>query len=177
MNFLSTALHHTACITALFLLSACSPKYDWREVGAATAPYVIAFPSKPSSHTKKINLDGVELAMTMVAAEVDGISFAVATAELPDATQALVSLGAMKTAMLKNISGTIKQEKTLLIPQAAHTPGAIAVTEIEAKGPQHLLYARFLAKENHAYQLIVLGPEKSITRDVVTTFFDSFKLN
>ncbi len=115
--------------------------------------------------------------MTMVASKVDDVTFAVGTAELPDATQAQVSLAAMKTAMINNIGGTVKQEKVLTMPQAINAPGTVALTEIEASGPHHVLFARFLAKEKRVYQLIVIGPEKSVSRDVVATFFSSFKLN
>ncbi len=120
--------------------------------------------------------------MTMVASEVDGVTFAVGSAELPDATQAQVSLAAMKTAMLNNIGGTVKQEKVLTMPQSMNAPGTVVLTEVEASGPSangqnRVLFARFLAKEKRVYQLIVIGPEKSVSRDVVTTFFSSFKLN
>lgn len=120
--------------------------------------------------------------MTMVASEVDGVTFAVGSAELPDATQAQVSLGAMKTAMINNIGGTIRQEKVLTIPQSMHAPGTVAVTEIEAIGPavngqSRILHARFLARENRVYQLVVMGPEKTLGRDIASTFFSSFKLN
>lgn len=121
--------------------------------------------------------------MTMVASEVDGVTFAVGSAELPDATQAQVSLAAMKTAMLNNISGTVKHEKVLTMPQSINASGGtVALTEIEASGPAtngqiRVLFARFLAKEKCVYQLVVIGPEKSVNPELAATFFSSFKLN
>ncbi len=169
-------------VASMFLLSACSPKYDWREVRSDTAAYVLALPTKPTTFSRKIDLNGTQVSMTMVASEVDGVTFAIGSAELPDATQAQVALPAMKTAMINNIGGLIKQEKVLTIPQSMNAPGTVAVTEIEATGKMangqtRILFARFLAKENRVYQLVVVGPEKSISRDNVTTFFSSFKLN
>lgn len=169
-------------MVGLLVLSACSPKYDWREVRSDNAPYVIALPTKPTTHTRDIDLKGIKVSMTMVASEVDGVTFAVGSAELPDPTQAQVSLAAMKTAMINNIGGTVKQEKVLTMPQSINAPGTVAFTEIEALGAaanrqNRVLFARFLAKEKRVYQLIVVGPEKSISRDAVTTFFSSFKLN
>ena len=169
-------------MVGFLLLSACSPKYDWREVRSDNAPYVIALPTKPTTHTRNIDLKGITVSMTMVASEVDGVTFAVGSAELPDATQAQVALAAMKTAIINNIGGTVKQEKVLTMPQSINAPGTVALTEIEASGAaangQHrVLFARFLAKEKRVYQLIIVGPEKSLNREVVTTFFSSFKLN
>lgn len=182
MNFSLTQFRNTAVIVGLLFLSACSPKYDWREVHSDAAPYVIALPAKPTTYTRKIDLKGIQVSMTMVASEVDGVTFAVGSAELPDATQAQVSLAAMKAAMINNIGGTVKQEKVLTMPQSMNAPGTVALTEIEASGPSangqnRVLFARFLAKEKRVYQLVVIGPEKSVNRDVVTTFFSSFKLN
>lgn len=182
MNFLRTQFRNTALLVSFIFLSACSPKYDWREVRSDAAPYVIALPTKPTTHTRTIDLKGIKASMTMVASEVDGVTFAVGSAELPDAIQAQVSLGAMKTAMINNIAGTVKHEKVLTIPQSINAPGTVVVTEIEASGPpsngqNRVLFARFLAKENRVYQLVVLGPEKSVKREMVATFFSSFKLN
>ncbi|MDO9419097.1 MAG: hypothetical protein Q7T66_00405 [Herminiimonas sp.] len=182
MNFPSTPFGNITFMLGLLLLSACSPKYDWREIRSDNAPYVIALPTKPTTHTRDIDLKDIKVSMTMVASEVDGVTFAVGSAELPDATQAQVSLAAMKTAMINNIGGTVKQEKVLTMPQSINAPGTIALTEIEAlgataNGQNRILFARFLAKEKRVYQLIVVGSEKSISRDVVTTFFSSFKLN
>lgn len=178
---LALCRHATLVATVLFL-SACSPKYDWREVHSDNASYVVALPTKPTTFSRKIDLNGIPASMTMVASEVDGVTFAVGTAELSDATQAQVSAAAMKTALINNISGKVRQEKVLTMPQSMQAPGTVAVTEIEATGPAangqtRILFARFIAKEKRVYQLVVTGPEKAVGRDIVDTFFQSFKLN
>lgn len=179
-------LFKAALVATAFTLSACSPKYDWREVRSDTAPYAVALPTKPTTFSRKIDLNGVPVSMTMTASEVDGVTFAVGTAELPDAAQAQVSLAAMKTAMVRNIGGTIRQEKVSTMAQSqSASSGKVAVTEVEASGPPgattngqpRVLFARFVAKERRVYQLVVTGPEKAVSRDLVGTFFSSFKLN
>jgi hypothetical protein len=166
-----------AALACAILLAACSPKYDWREVRGAGAPFMIALPAKPATHARPINLDGIQVTMTMTAAEVDGVTFAVGTAELPEAAQARKALIAMKTALVRNIGGTIKQEKSSAID-------AVPLTlEVEVGGPPsastagqpRLLLARFLAKEQRIYQLVVVGNEKAVSREAADTFFTSFK--
>jgi hypothetical protein len=168
------------------MLAACSPTFDWREIRSDAAPYVIAMPAKPSTFSRKIDLDGIETVMTMTAAETGDVTFAVGTAELPDATRAQVSLAAMKTAMVNNIRGTIRQEKIVTMPQTqSSASGMLAVTEIEATGTAsaatggqpRILFARFVAKDKRVYQLVVTGPEKVVTRDIVATYFSSFRFN
>lgn len=173
-------------VALALMLAACSPQFDWREIRSEAAPYVVAMPAKPSTFSRKIDLDGTETVMTMTAAEVGGITFAVGTAELPDATHAQLSLAAMKTALVNNIRGTIRQEKVSTMVQAQVAgAGTLAVTEIEATGPAsaatgnqpRVLFARFVARDKHVYQLVATGPEKAVTQDIVATYFSSFKFN
>lgn len=173
-----------AVITAVFALAACSPQFDWREIRSADAPYAVAMPAKPNTLTRQIDLNGTPVAMTMTAVVVDNITFAVGSAELPDATLAQVSLSAMKTALINNISGTIRAEKTLTMAHGTGS-GQLAVMEVEALGSggavnheqTRALFARFVAKDKQVYQLVVTGPEKTVKRELVDTFFSSFKLN
>lgn len=166
-------LRITALACAL-LLAACSPKYDWREVRGGGAPFIVTLPAKPASHTRQIDLEGLPVTMTMTAAEVDKVTFAVGAAELGDAALASKALMSMKTALVRNIGGTIRKEKT------GTTPSMI---EIEASGPPgpgsggqpRLLLARFYAKDRFIYQVIVTGGEKSLSREAADTFFTSFK--
>jgi hypothetical protein len=158
----------------MFTLSACSPKYDWREVRGTSAPFVVMLPGKPSTQTRTINLDGVQVAMTMTAAEVDGATFAVGSAELPDAAKAQAALQAMKTGMIRNVGGTVTREK-------AESSGGQSIIELDASGPPgsggdaRKLSARFVQKGQRAYQVIVLGGAKPVPQEEVDTFLTSFK--
>lgn len=163
----------TISFTALFIaiaaagiLSACSPRFDWRDYRGASAGYSALFPGKPASLTRMVELDGLRVAMSMTAAEVDGTTFAVGSAALATPAQAQAALLAMKTAMLNNIGAGVTR---------AQAEGM----EIEAvgtdKGRRMLLVGRFIARGARVYQVIVLGPEQSIERDSVDTFMSSFK--
>ena len=155
-------------------LSACSPQYDWRDYRANDAPYAVLFPAKPASQTRTVKLGELDVSMTMTAAEVDGVVFAVGSAQLADAARAPAALEAMKTALVNNIAATVTKS-------AASASGAQTVLDIEAKGSRNgepmLLIGRFIAKDKRIYQVIVMGREKNIVRDTVETWFASFKLN
>ncbi|HTH43858.1 MAG TPA: hypothetical protein VL528_02140 [Oxalicibacterium sp.] len=179
-------LPRVAAAAMLLALTACSPRYDWRELHAADAPYAVAMPARPASFSRQIDLNGVPVSMTMTAAEVGKVTFAVGSAELPTAQQAQASLDAMKTALVRNIRGTIRQQRTLTIPQSSHADGGrVAVIEIAAIGPAdqasdgqaRALFARFVAKDKRVFQLVATGPEAALQRELVDTFFSSFKLD
>ena len=80
-------------------LSACSPQYDWRDYRSNDAPYAVLFPSKPATQTRSVKLDNLDVDMTMTAAEVDGVVFAVGSAQLADAARTPAALEAMKAAL------------------------------------------------------------------------------
>jgi hypothetical protein len=165
------------CTAAVLTLSACNPTYNWREVRGVDAPYNITLPAKPASASRPINLDGTQVTMAMTAAEVNDVTFAVGAIELPDPAKAQAALNTMKTALVKNINGTIRQEK---VSGPAGAPTEIAIEAVGAPsvntgGQSRLLIARFIAKDNRAYQVIVVGKEQAVSREAVETFLTSFK--
>lgn len=147
-------------------LSACSPKYDWRDYRGKEAPYSVLFPGKPATQTRMVRLDRLEVGMSMTAAEIDGVVFAIGTAQLADAAQAPAALDAMRTAMVNNIGGAITASKTL-------DGGA---QEIDASGKAMRLVGRFIAREARVYQVVVIGPPQKIEAETVETFFSSLKI-
>ena len=157
-------------LLAALVLSACSPKFDWRDYRSSDAPYAVLFPAKPASYTRDVDLNGLTAKMTMTATDIDGTMFAVGTADLPDADKAPLAVQAMKTAMLRNIGAAQPTEST--------KNGAF---EVEAKGISRgvplLMHGRFLSQGKRVYQVIVIGPEKDFRKENVETFMSSFKLN
>ena len=167
-------LRLTGLLAALSLLPACSPTYDWRDVRGTEAPYTVLLPAKPSRLARPVNLGGLRTSMTMTAAEVDGVTFAVGTAELPDAAQAQAALLVMQETLVKNIGGIIRHEKRALganLSRIDLEAGPVA----GVKGA--VLHARLIARERRVYQAIVVGKEKSVRADAVDVFLTSFKID
>jgi len=159
-----------ATLSAALALSACSPKFDWRDYRSNVAPYAVLFPSKPASHTRSVNLDGQATSMTMAATDIDGTLFAVGSAELADADKAQVAVQAMKTAMVRNIGASGAQETI--------RDGGFEVAARGARaGAPVTLHGRFLARGKRVYQVVVIGPENAVSKENVDTFLSSFKVN
>lgn len=169
-------------VLAAGILSACSPKFNWRDYRGVDAPYTALFPAKPSTFSRTIDLNGMKVTMSMTATEIDGTTFAIGSAEVPDAAMAPAALEAMKTALVRNINGTVKSEKSAASASAAagvsQQASSLAVTASgTSNGVPVLLNGRFLAKNARIYQVIVLGREKDSVPEAVATFLDSVKLN
>lgn len=160
-----------ARLLLLAALAGCSPDYNWREVQNADAAFSALFPAKPSSHAREINLDGIRTSMSMTAAEVNGALFAVGSTELASPALVQPALNAMKTAMVRNIGGTVASERNVA--------GAIPYSELVANGSRNgqpvQMTARFAARNQRVYQAVVIGAPQALPADTVETFLSSFK--
>jgi hypothetical protein len=161
-------------LLASTLLAACSPKYNWRDYASPDAPYKVTFPAKPASFTRTIDLDGMQVSMTMTAAEVDGATFAVGSAEAPDEARARAALPAMRRALLRNIGAADSQNAALAGPDGK------TVSEVDATGSTNgvpvRLVGHFEARGKRFYQVIVLGKADAVPPEQVEQFLTSFTL-
>jgi hypothetical protein len=167
-------------VLAAGVLSACNPTYNWRDYSSQTEPYRVMFPGKPDSHTRVVDLDGLKVEMTMTATEVDGVMFAVGSAEVPDPARAAAALAAMKTAMVRNLGATITRDSSGAATAGATAPAQGANIDIEANGSRNgrpvRLVGHFEARGKRVYQVIVIGKASSMPTEVVEQFLSSFKL-
>ena len=165
-------------------LAACTPALDWREVRSEDGGYAILMPARPTTASRTIDLDGLAVAMTMTGAEVNGVAFAVGTAELPNAAAAHQALAAMQEALVRNMHGAVTADRTLAVPRGTQG-GAMVVREIHANGPAspathgqaRTMRVRLTAVEQRVYQILISGPQNRIDDDMATLYFSSFRLN
>ena len=164
-------------VLGALLLTACNPTYNWRDYSSPDAPFRVMFPDKPAVHKRNIDVGGLQVDMTMTAVDIDGTTFAVGSAEAPDAALAAAAVGAMKTALVRNIGATVTKEKS---SAAATTSTQSTSIDIEAKGVQKgapmKLVGHFESRDKRFYQVIVMGKETSLSPQQTDQFISSFKL-
>lgn len=161
-------------VTLTILLTACSPKFDWREVRGTESPFTILLPAKPATFSRDMILNGVALKMQMTAADVDGVSFAVGSAKVADSSKIPGVLEAMRQGMLNNIHGVVEKDSHINSDLAGKD--MIALGKLTNGQPVKLV-GRFLAHGAWVYQIVIIGKEKALTTEVVDTFMTSFKAN
>lgn len=119
----------------------------------------------------------------MTAAEVDGATFAIGSVQLADADHVETAVAAMKTALVRNIRGTIRKQSSASTASMAGKQARRQVSaDIEAvghgtNGAALLLTGCFLARDRRIYQVIVLARDKQLTADDVDMFLRSFRLD
>lgn len=163
------------------LLAGCNPTYNWRDYSAKDAPYRVMFPDKPATHTRTVNLDGLDVKMSMAAAEVEGTIFAVGSGEAPSEAQAEAAVEAMKVALVRNIGATIDSEKPGKVSSAANAgPARAKAIDVVATGTQRgrpiRLVAHLESRNRRFYQVIVIGQPQDASGENVEMFLSSFKL-
>jgi hypothetical protein len=181
--FLRHFLFYGVALAAIGAATACTARYDWREVRGTEEPFVVLLPAKPDSSARTINLNGNRLMMRMTAAQVEGATFAVGSATLADANAAPTALATMKRALVNNINGTIRSEAS---SAAARTNGSHTDSiSVEASGtvgagrerqPAYLK-ARFVSRDRRVYQAVIISKGQPVAPEVADTFFSSFKVD
>ena len=167
----------TAVISAL--VSACSPKFDWRDVRDGISPFTILMPDKPAKLSREIQMGQEKITMNMTAAQIDHVNFAVGAAKLTDAAQTEAMLATIKNALLLNLAGRMIHEKN----SVANIDGKITLTDdfdaVSAKqdpsGSHTRMTGKLVGRDGWVFQVLVVGPENEINNEAAETFLSSFK--
>jgi len=164
------ALMATAVLAAT-LLAGCNPTYNWRDHASADGAWKALFPAKPATFARSVDLDGLQVEMTMTAAEVDGVTFAVGSASAPDGARAQAALPAMRRALLRNLG---KDDDATRVAQD-ELPDELQVDATgSSNGRPVRLQGRFVARGVRVFQVIVLGKPDSAPPEQVEQFLTSF---
>lgn len=159
------------------LVTGCSPALNWREVRDSDAGYTVLLPAKPASFERSVDLDGLRVMMHMTAAEANDTSFAVATAVIDDVTQQANALATMQTAMIRNIQGTITEQKTLRMKNGTRALQVRATGQTARSGKPLVLFALFLAQGKRVFQVVALGPQDKLDAETADTFLSSLAVD
>lgn len=167
----------TAGLAALLALFACSPALNWREVRPENTRLSLLLPCKPDKAQKRVPLGGQKVVLSMLGCEAAGATFALATADLGDATRAgpVLALWLNLTLTHMNAAPATRQVLPLKIPGAANEVPVIRVAAQgqQADGTAVAGQAAYFARGTQVFQVVMYAPK--IEPDVAETFFSSLK--
>ncbi len=165
---------------------ACSPRYNWRDVQGIEGVSA-TFPGKVQKATRRVDLDGIPVSMTMTGARVEQLTFVVGLADLPSAEGDVSAraLEAVQKALLLNIAATDAKTSLAVIPRRDPAAAAVAARVIDATGHVNgepvFISVRLAVQGKHLYEFMVSGPASSHNdpdkREALETFFSSLRLN
>ncbi len=98
-------------IVASGLLGACSPALNWRETRPKDIDILLTFPCKPQQIAQTVQLAGSMVKMSMTGCATDGMTFALAHADMKDPTKVRAALAALHQAAVRNVAGNVTQSQ------------------------------------------------------------------
>ena len=154
----------------LLWLVGCTPDYNWRELTVADDRAVVAFPSRVQTEQRPIRVDGLDLVFSLTSAAVDQSVFSVGYSPLSadlDAAQTERLVRAFATALAARMGQP-------LAPQALS--GEVFELESVVGGHAARLMGRVLIHRGVLLQVVVSGPQKSLSKENATEFMRSLVL-
>lgn len=172
------------------LATACSPRFNWREIRPPEAGFVVALPDKPQSVARDIAFEhpggAVRAEMTMLSTGVGATLFAVGTARLPehalDSPAALAAtLAWFREGLARNVRGASPAAAATAPPgglgqRSLRAAEGFSVAGQSADGRAAQLAARLYVVDDRLFQLVLIGAEGEVPPQALETFFDSFRL-
>lgn len=160
---------------------ACTPTYNWREMAAADGAIQVAFPGKPGSETRTLQLADQALPFTLTAVAANGATFAVGHVQVP-ATAATADLGqALIDSLVRHYpAAAVQQRQVSVRPLQPQRGQALSATEIRADDPGNpalpRLLARVFQRDQRWIQVVAVGPADRLSWETAAWFQDSVRL-
>lgn len=120
-----------ALLSSFPLLHGCSPTFNWRDVRTDQTPLTALFPCKPDQGARVVSLGAKDVTMTMLACNAGDATFALAYADMKEATNTGAVLGQWKSATLATMRAPSASELPFLPKGASVLPQSV---QLEARG-------------------------------------------
>lgn len=160
-----------ALLTAVAMLTACSPTLNWREVRPEGTRLALLLPCKPDKAQKTVPLGGPATPLSMLGCDAGGATFAVAVAQLGDAAQAAPVLAQWQSLTLANMKAGPAQLAPLKVSGSAGV-----LVKAQGRRPDGAVVegqAAYFAQGAQVFQVVLYADR--IAPEVAETFFSSLK--
>lgn len=159
----------TLALVAVFLLAACSPALNWRDVALADASLRASLPCKPEVAQRTVELAGTPVELRMTGCEADGATFAFACAGLTDPARAGVTLAHWRAAVLAALQAPAPGQPgapvdahhvptgALDLPQSVRTQARGRTADGSAVEAHAVWFARVQGPQVRACHAVVFG--------------------
>lgn len=163
--------------------AACTPDYNWRQVGPVDAAAQVLLPARPASMSRTVDLDGLSVEMSMEGARVGEQTFTLAWVVLPDSSPATggQALVAMAAGMLRNIDARdiVRREHEVAVVDASGTrvasyPALAVVARGDRPAAGTGMRAIFVTRGDRAWQAVAMG--SPLDDEAAATFLASFAI-
>jgi len=160
----------------LWLLAACSPDYDWRELDVADGRVRAAFPAKVRTEARDLSLAGTPLRFSLAAAEAHHAVYAVGYAALPpEVAGDPAASRAIAAALMQSLYANLGADS----PDPVPTYGQDIEVHGEAAhaGGRSWLLARVWVRNGMLIEAVAAGAEGKLPPERAREFMDAVRVH
>lgn len=158
------------------LPGACSPALDWREVRPQGTAVVVLMPCRPQASARSVLLAGHAVRLSMLACKAQGLTFALAAADVGDPARVAATLAALRESAVANLDASVVGSEPAAVRGA--TPGTqparVRLAGREPDGSAAQGQFVLFAHGTQVFEAVVLGT--AVPEAAAGTFFDSLRV-
>jgi hypothetical protein len=158
-------------------LAACSPELNWRQVRLDNTTMQALMPCKPDRQVRPLNMAGASVQYQMRVCEAGGVTWALAHADVGDATRVGPALAFLKTSAGVKLGAAQVESAALQVP--GMTPNAeSARLSIAGQRPDHSPVRQVLAVFSHGtsvFEAVAIGAR--LPPEAVESFLESLRID
>lgn len=159
-----------------WLLAACNPVFNWREVRAENSALVALLPCKPDRASRTVTMAGQAVELNMMGCDAGGATFAVSHGTLADPSRANEVLAQWRLATLANISAKAPRDAVFLPRGALAVPSSVQTVAVGRRpdGLPVLAHAAWFASGTEVFNAVVYADK--LSPEVAEAFFSGLAL-
>jgi hypothetical protein len=165
-------------LLTLGILTACSPRFNWREVRTEDG-FVALFPARIERDNRTVMLGKQSANLILTGAEVDHITFAIGVANLADRADLDQARSDYEMSLLANFKGVTPERSAAEVPLVS-SKARIPADQIVARDANLAVVARFAIRANRVVEMLVAAPvgvaDSASVKEARDTFFQSAEL-
>ena len=155
-------------------LAACNPTFNWRDVRPDDTRLSLLMPCEPDKTQKTVPMAGQPTELMLLSCDAGGVTFAVAVADVKDATKVTVTLAQWQSAALANMKAApAAPGAAFKLTGLASGAVLIKATGQRANGKAVSSQAAYFAQGSQVFQAVMYADK--MTPDTADTFFSGLK--
>jgi len=174
-NRLDMTRNHSFWMAPIWVLAACAPALDWREVRPADSGITALFPCKPDSHARIVSLAQQQVRLVLYACKAGGSTWALAFADMGDPSRVGPALRELAAAAASNLGAT--ESRSMGLKVAGATPNPLSQRlEIHGRLPDGRAVTEqvaVFAKGTRVVQATALG--EKLETQALESFFEGLR--
>ena len=161
-------------VLALAGLAACNPTFNWRDVRPEETRLSLLMPCKPDKAQRTVSMGGQPTALMLLSCDAGGVTFAVAVADVKDASLVKDALVQWQAASLTSLKASLATPGTAF-KSTGLPSGAVmlSATGKRANGQTVSSQAAYFAQGSQVFQAAIYADK--LAPDVADTFFSGLK--